>query len=510
MLRVTRVSDACYKNGKARMQSPQEGSNTGEHALKAANGAVTAGRTTIGHAGERYRRLPTGAHGLAREEVERDQRDRLRRAMTELIAQRGYPAVRVTDLTKLARISKPTFYSLYEDKEQLTLEAYEDIAARTAQTSLAAYNVDGTPRERLRASILAYLELCSAEPDAMSLFLFGAFGAGPAALERRNRSLETFERNAETSRDAAPPPPNVALTVKAIFGGLREVAAAHLRDGRADELPDLADELTAWAACYERMPPEAVRAPPIPTPPEPLGGAELISTRARAAQGRLPSGRHDLPRGVVEKSQRERIVDATAEIVAEEGLAGLSIPAIASRASVSHETFYELYSSKQDAFLGAQKVGMHEAFRTAITTYEKHRELGWSIAVAEGLRVLVDFLVSEPAHAHLSIVDTFATSPETLQIRDELLHGFAHYLSEPERPPAPGIDVPDIAAEAVVGGVWQVIHYYIERGHLDALPGAVPEITYLALTPFLGPSEAAEVALRPSPRWIPSERPNAP
>src|ERR1700740_3217422 len=115
-----------------------------DRAAPPANGA------TIGQSTDRYKRLPTGAHGLAREEVERDQRDRLRRAIIELIAQRGYPAVRIADLTKLAPVSPPTFYSLYEDKEQLTLEAYEDIATRTAQTSLAAYNMDGTPRERLR------------------------------------------------------------------------------------------------------------------------------------------------------------------------------------------------------------------------------------------------------------------------------------------------------------------------------------------------------------------------
>jgi AcrR family transcriptional regulator len=488
------------------MHRAETSSKSAGPALTATNGAPRAnGSTAIEQSGDRYKRLPTGAHGLAREDVERDQRDRLRRAMIELIAQRGYPAVRVADLTKLARVSRPTFYSLYEDKEQLTLEAYEDIAERTAQTSLAAYNVAGSARERLRASIGAYLELCDAEPDAMSLFLFGAFGAGPGALERRNRSLETFERNAEKSRDAAPPPPNVALTVKVIFGGLREVAAARLRDGRANELPDLADELTEWAACYERMPPDPVRAPPMTTPPETLEGEGLVSQRARAAQGRLPGGRHDLPREVVERSQRERIVDATAEIVAEKGLAGLTIPAIASRAGVSHETFYEMYPSKQDAFLGAQKVGMHQAFATAIATYQKHRELAWSVAVAEGLRVLIDFLVAEPAHARLSIIDTFAASPETLEIRDDLLRSFAYYLSEPERPAVDGIAVPAIAAEAVVGGVWQVIHYYIERGHLGALPTAVPEITYLTLTPFLGPADAAEVAevaLRPPPRWL--------
>ena len=82
----------------------------------------------------RYRRLPTGAHGLDPEEVRRDQRERLQTALIELIAERGYQAVRILDLTKLARVSRPTFYSLYADKEELFLAAYDEIAKRTAKT----------------------------------------------------------------------------------------------------------------------------------------------------------------------------------------------------------------------------------------------------------------------------------------------------------------------------------------------------------------------------------------
>jgi AcrR family transcriptional regulator len=202
---------------------------------------------------------------------------------------------------------------------------------------------------------------------------------------------------------------------------------------------------------------------------------------------------------VVEKSQRERIVDATAEIVAEKGLAGLTIPAIASRAGVSHETFYEMYPTKQDAFLGAQKVGMHQALTLAVGAYEEHKEVAWSLGVAEGLRMLINYLVSEPAHARLSIVDTFAASPETLRIRDDLLRGFAMYLRPPERPVVSGVEVPDIAAEAVVGGIWQVLHYFIERSHLALLPTALPEMIYIALTPFIGHIDAAQIALTVRP-----------
>ena len=58
------------------------------------------------------------------------------------------------------------------------------------------------------------------------------------------------------------------------------------------------------------------------------------------------------------------------------------------------------------------------------------------------------------------------------------------------------MDVPPIAAEAVVGGAWQVLHYYIENNRIDELPAAAPQMTYMLLIPFLGPKQAAEVALQ--------------
>ena len=132
----------------------------------------------------RYRRLPTGAHGLTREQVELDQRGRLRSAMIELIAQRGYPAVRILDLTQLAHVSRPTFYNLYADKEELLLSAYEDIAGRTTTHVADAYVKGESEEQSLELALLAFAELAAAEPEAMTLALLGTFGAGPRALSR--------------------------------------------------------------------------------------------------------------------------------------------------------------------------------------------------------------------------------------------------------------------------------------------------------------------------------------
>ncbi len=207
----------------------------------------------------RYRRLPTGAHGLDPEEVRSDQRERLQTALIELIAERGYQAVRILDLTKLARVSRPTFYSLYADKEELFLAAYDEIAKRTANTIMAAYGTQGSPGERLRTAMRAFAGLAAAEPEAVSLMVLGAFGAGPKALERRNRTLEALEQSISSSRSAAGGRSGKSggrqggktdLTVKVILGGIREVTAARLRRGQAGELPGLVDELAAWAESY--------------------------------------------------------------------------------------------------------------------------------------------------------------------------------------------------------------------------------------------------------------------
>ena len=442
---------------------------------------------------ERYRPLPTGTHGLDPEAVKRDQRERLQHAMIELIAQKGYPAVRIVDLARLAHVSQPTFYRLYADKEALFMCAYEEIAKRTAQTVMQAYSVEGPDGQRLRAGMRAFAQLAVADPEAMSLLVLGAFGAGSKPLEGRRRALEALEAGIRMSRDRASSRDPNDLTVRMIIGGIREVTAARLRQGRAVELAPLADELAAWAGSYPRQLPAGLSAPAA-TPPG-TGDASAIepSERARRAEGRLPSGRSEMPRQFIVKSQRERIVDATAAIVAEKGLAALTIPEIARRANISHQTFYEIYDSKRDAFLGAQKIGLHQALQVAIKAYEDKQD-DWPSAVAAGLRALVAFLASEPAHAHLSVVDTFAASPEAIEIRDTALHAFAAYLDPGYELAGGDGRVPAIAAEAIAGGIWQILHNYVANDCLASLPGAAPQITYMALTPFVGPERAAAAA----------------
>jgi AcrR family transcriptional regulator len=270
------------------------------------------------------------------------------------------------------------------------------------------------------------------------------------------------------------------------------VTAARLRRGRADELPGLADELAAWAACYPPSLPDRLVSVEAARSLRADSGGSAGSERARRAKGRrLPSGRHALPRTFILKSQRERIVDATASIVAARGLAGLTIPEIARRANVSHQTFYEIYETKHDAFLGALKVGMHQALLVFAKAYDAHSG-DWPRALAGGLRALIEYVVSEPVHAHLSLVDTFAASPEAIEIRDSALAAFAAHLTPGYALARGRQEVPLIAVEAITGGVWQILHDYVDDGRISELGKLAPQVSYLALVPFLGSAAAAD------------------
>jgi AcrR family transcriptional regulator len=85
-----------------------------------------------------------------------------------------------------------------------------------------------------------------------------------------------------------------------------------------------------------------------------------------AVPRRLPRGIAGLPQAVVVVSQRARLVEATAHVVAEKGYAAASVADIIAHAGVSRATFYELYEDKEDCFLSCF-LGLSQALTLAVT-----------------------------------------------------------------------------------------------------------------------------------------------
>jgi AcrR family transcriptional regulator len=188
-------------------------------------------------------------------------------------------------------------------------------------------------------------------------------------------------------------------------------------------------------------------------------------------------------------------MDATAAISRERGYAGLTVSGIARRARVSHKTFYEHFTDRHDAFLSTYRYDRRAAYAIAERAYVTDTG-DWPRALHAVLHTLLEWLAERPDHAHLGFVAFPATGADAHFVRRHSLRMFATLL-------APGYaqvaNVPAIAGEAIAGAVFEMIAEEVVRGRAERLGGLLPLVSYIALAPFVGAVEAAEVA-RERPR----------
>ena len=99
---------------------------------------------------------------------------------------------------------------------------------------------------------------------------------------------------------------------------------------------------------------------------------------------RQPPGPEPVSRAASADDQRRRILEATADLIAEQGYAETTIEQIVRRARVGYATFYKHYADKEEAFLALLDAAVE---RTAYVVEEAYdREDGpWPDKVGAGL-----------------------------------------------------------------------------------------------------------------------------
>jgi AcrR family transcriptional regulator len=436
-----------------------------------------------------YPKLPSGRSALSSADIAANQRERLQGAVIYAISNRGYHNTTVADIIALAGVARRTFYEHFANKEACFLAAYDAILQRSMTRVAEAYSVSGSWEDKIQAAFLGFVGEVTSDPDAAQLVLIHSASAGEASIKRRNRGIHAFEALVRDSFKQAPAYREISdTTVKAIVGGVRQIIYSRLRHGQAIELPDLVPDLLTWARSY-RHPVDVERLAVTAGADERLIGQE---SAAEGSGSKLSRGRHKLPRSFVIHNQRERIIDAVARICATSGYAELTVPDIASTAGVSHKTFYEHFASKDQAFLAAFEMIGQQALNAASRSYIAESE--WPRAVHRALSSLADYLSSEPAFARMALVEVLAAGPTALTQRDQILQSFSLLLAPGHRYSPTGADVPAIAPEAISGGILEVLYFYMSNDRVGDMRQLVPQLTYIALAPFIGTEQAAEIA----------------
>jgi hypothetical protein len=132
-----------------------------------------------------------------------------------------------------------------------------------------------------------------------------------------------------------------------------------------------------------------------------------------------------------------------------------------------------------------------QAFATAADAYASTPE-SWARAVHAAIAGLFEFLADQAPRTRACIVDDCGASPESLARRDRVVDRFTELLSPgfaiAESPP------PRVVAEAIGGGIYELVRGHVLERRLRDLPAAVPDATVVALSPFLGAEAAMELA----------------
>jgi AcrR family transcriptional regulator len=190
--------------------------------------------------------------------------------------------------------------------------------------------------------------------------------------------------------------------------------------------------------------------------------------------------------------QRARMLEAMTEIVADRGLYGTTIGAVAKQARVSRVTFAEVFGSIELAFV--ELVKQVTGWPASLIRDAFEREPSWREGVLAGLEAMLVFLDAEPALARVCIIDSLAGPPAALEHRDQLLqplvaliNGVRETLPQDRRPP-------ELTGEAAVMAVAGILHARLVSCQAPPFIDLLGELAELIVSPFLGAEEAAEAA----------------
>jgi AcrR family transcriptional regulator len=173
------------------------------------------------------------------------QRARLISAATLAVEELGWSAATVAHITSRARVSRRTFYDLFESREDCLLAALRDIVERVAG-EIAAAELDGCGwADRVRGGLFKILSFFDREPGLARLCVVQASRGGPRILEYREGVFARLASVLDEGRgESARSRECTVLTAEGLVGAAFAIVYARLlANTRRESLASLLGEL---------------------------------------------------------------------------------------------------------------------------------------------------------------------------------------------------------------------------------------------------------------------------
>jgi AcrR family transcriptional regulator len=193
-------------------------------------------------------RLPRGRHGLSREYVAQNQRERLLVAISESLEENGYDKTTVAEIGSQAHVSKSDFYRHFASKDECFLAAYDDAAERLRTEVLGSCEMGGGWAERVCDGIEAALAWLAHESGCANLLLVEGLRAGPDVYDRFLAAVQSFVpllRDGAPRGKAAGRPAEAAD--EAVIGGIASLLGRRVLAGETARLQRFFSDIAEFA-----------------------------------------------------------------------------------------------------------------------------------------------------------------------------------------------------------------------------------------------------------------------
>ncbi len=410
-----------------------------------------------------------------------------------LVAEQGFTDTSIRDVCGRSQVAARDLYTLYPGKQELLL-ATCDALVREVCDAVAAARRSAAPTDDIAQTVATVLDpivrAVVARPAHANLVLVDVFSAGAAGPPYRRELVARLRRLLADALARRPGPDGLSeASLTVVAAGTLQLLEYRVRTGKVRSLLKALPQLAQWATSYRT-------ASPLPLPIQ--HPAAVVPPPAVEERG-LPRDARNLPRQFVVPHQRERIMRAVVDLSADDGYAGIGIPAIAGRAQISNRTFYQHFPSKHDAFMAVYDHAFGKLF--ARTWAAASRQDSWTSAVHEGVRAWTGYVATDPDLARFGFADVLTVGREAVEKVDDAYRAFADLFGR-GRPGDP--EIPEAVAYAIAGGVAGLVASWVTSGQAQNVQQLVPHMTYAVLAPSIGDSEALHASgLAPTPVAVP-------
>jgi AcrR family transcriptional regulator len=399
-----------------------------------------------------YRRLKPGP-GQSPSDVSSHQRERIHRAMIQLVAESGYGSVTVRKLAKLAGVSTGTFYSHFDGKEDCFVATCSLEMDEICEQVLATRSPARDREAQFSNLVEAFANSLLAAPEGARMALVDSFRGGPAALTRIRRFETALDEVVRRTLDRR------GSRVSTVSTGW--VAAGLLRVARKWTLERQEGELVGALRDWN--------------------GASALVDAGGSPPAQKPTIENLTPPVIdqVAVDDRDLVLIALIKLAKANGYWSLSIAQVCSAAGVSAVRFKRHFRSLEECYAAAMRTLASRYFEDITDPAAAATgPMSWRAGVEREVANLCRTVAGDPGFAKLLFLDIVNAGVEGLRCREEMIGE----LATAWRSVIPvSIRPSEVAAEASMAALWEAIRRDLELDRAPSLDEKAATWTRLLL-----------------------------